>query len=428
VWALRRRLEKRRREKRNKRKACRRNRAKKAPPASAPAPDPELFDVTKSQALVVDRERVTQVSFAPVEAERLGFSKPTPWREIVCDFTAQTSDHWSGAVKPHEVLHEMFYVMNSNIGTDRTVLGLLKAGVSLEELQSGRVWIQCKTPWESIDKMSMKVVRMKGSGMQPQVHLGPRGILRVAFTVCCRGVWSAPVWVNVGALPFANMYREEIENYILASPARRLAGLLRDSSRRPESMLSRLAPVLSHLCKSKFFAETAAERGVRFRRFRDAIFSSRCGWGWSSWRAATGFAFSRGLGVLRFVTSTRAGAHLLSRGLLTCSLKVRELFRGGGYISVVPRESRVFGELVFCAKEGARIPAGTRETTLGGPGPCCVAFQVEDEYVWVNVLGVRHMPRAGRCSAGVYMYLFRHAMCLMRCVRAWVVRRRRREG
>jgi hypothetical protein len=392
------------------------------------------FDISKSQALIVNRKLVTKVNFKPLETKRLGFSTPTPWKDIVSDFQKQTTKKkWIGVVDPSAMLHEMFYVLNTNLGTDRTVLELIGKNVTLEEMQTGRVWIQCKTPWDSIDKMMMNVVRIRGSGLKPKFYLGPRGIMRVPFTVMSKGVWSAPVWVNVGALPFANMYTEELESIILSPPARKLSSLLRHSyshpsTSRPENMMKKLTPLLSPLCKTGIppSSESEFERVWRYRNFSDVVFAQHLRWDewWRSWVVAMKLEFSPELGVLRFVTSTKAGALFLSAGLIHCSSKVGELFRGQSFIKVIPREWDVFGELVFeTFDDGYSLPRPTPATTLGGSGPCCIPFQVGPEtFVWVNVLSFRHMPRNGKWSTGVCMYLFNNAMCLLRAVRGWVIR------
>jgi len=404
------------RRKKNKRKQRRKVKSARAAATSR-------FDIKKTQALLVNQGAVTEVNLVS-ETQPFGFSPPTPWDEIVTDFLEQTqAKPWSGAVNPQAVLHEMFYVMNSNLGTDRTVLELISKGVSLEEMQAGRVWVQCKTPWESIEKMSMTVVRMKGSGMRPSFHLGPPGIMRIPFTVWSKGVWSTPVWVNVGALPFSSMYEEELENFLLSPPARKLTSLLRLSHGvPPPHMMKQLAPLLAPLCKTGETPTHEAEllRAWHFRAFSDAIFITRWRWDawWRGWRSATGLPFSHQLGVLRFITSTKPGARFLVEGLLRCRVELADLFQGRRYISI--RGTANVGELRFSTGRDT-IPRATHETTLGGAGPCCVPLRLgPTTYVWVNVLAGRHVPRSGRWSAGVYMYLFKHAMRLLRGVKGWV--------
>lgn len=359
------------------------------------------------------------------------FSTPWLWQDMVSDFLKQTMSAegegcvWGGKVAPGQVLHELFYVLNSNLGTDLIVKALISETVTLQEMQSGRVWLRAKTPWDRVEKMSIRLVRMHGSGMVPDVQIGSRGILRVPLTVCFKGCWSHPVWINVGALPFVKTYEDHLKLWLLSPASRKLSSCLRDL--RPPATVNtnvmlKLTPLMSTLTRSD---DDCATRDWRFRCLTDAVFETR-------WRRWTWWSFWRQehlqelqlqqLCVLRFIFFTKVGTELLFKALMCWD--VEDVFRGKRYLFVDSiDEADDVRTLRFATGVSAvGVPRSTHANTLGGMGPCCVAICVaQDTFVWLNVATLRYAACNGRWTAGVYRFLFKHAMTLLRAVRGWAM-------
>ena len=365
------------------------------------------------------------------------YGKPTPWSDIISEFAAHVGDKWSGRVPFREFVYDIFYIMNSNLGTLKVVGALTESAVTLRDMQQGRVWLRCKVPRNDLESMSVGVARLRGKGMLPPFHLGDQGVMRVPVTLQFEGAWSVPVWVNVGALPFVETYMELLNVCLLRAAARKLVSTLVELTNpvrnQKEQLLPKLVPTLSLLLRRDFEMDSA-QQDAQLKMFTNATGNSQrrwTRWWWQHWRSVTGHAYTRELGMLRFVTSTSAGNQMMMNALLTCSPTTAnfiDLFRGKRYIIISPCRTDDLCQLQFSSTPFAPADSVARPSAssiLGGPGPCCVCIRLApDDWVWVNVTSLPHASIDPTWSVAIYMFLLKHTMSLLRFVWSWVCRRK----
>ena len=364
------------------------------------------------------------------------YSMPVPWQALMTDFTLNVAT-WGGRVAMADVTYDMFFVLNSNLGTDLMVATLLTAKVTLDEMQTGRVWVKCIVPRGKMDKMTMAVVRIPGAGMCPRFRIGARGVLRVCVTIGFEDRWATPVWINIGSMPFIELYMDLLNNHIVSPEARRLTAMLSDMWNRPtlppppgRNLMVKLASLLAPLAKTNFNRyESSRTQNMRFAAFSDAIFRTHYLWArwWNFWRVSNPhLALTPEIGVLRFVTSTQVGTQLLLAAILRCTSVLEELFRGRRHIYIAPKNDDMRELLFVTVARTTRIGPPTPTTTLGGVGPCCIPVIIAaDTYVWINVTSLRYAVENDVWTKGIYLYVFKNAVRVLRAVTRWVMRHRK---
>lgn len=358
----------------------------------------------------------TAVAQELASAPPFPFDPQPPWETVLSDFRAQAAARWSGRVTVTDALHVMFYILHTTHGTQRTVAALLANSVTLEEMQTGRVWVKACP-----DAATFTVVRMHGGGIRPSVALGPIGVLRVPFTVLCRGVWSAPMWVNVGAMLAIETFKAHLERYILSPSVAKLTSVLRDL-RAPDTATQSVLVKLVALVGTGTTSYVKCSNLVFNTRWRMATW-------WSFWRAAMPLPYTREVSILRFIMFTRYGTEMLVTTLERCSVRRMDLLLGRCYLRIVPSDRNDLHELTFTVESNGRtVPMSPHATTLCGMGPCRVPVLVNSTFVWINVAALRHARCSAQWARMVYTFVMYQLIVLLRALRKWVVWRRKTFG
>jgi hypothetical protein len=365
------------------------------------------------------------------------FEMPTPWTDLVICFMLRHKHEWSGKVPLDKFIFKLFYIVNSNLGTEQVVKALIMANVSLCEMQQAQVWLSCVVPHGAPETMTVSVTRFRGKGMYPKLRMGSMGVLRVPVVVKYNDVWSVPVWINVECLPFVEQYMDTL-NGILTPASQKLTALIRDLTtpawKNSGHIMIQLAPLLAPLLKAVVTKISVIFSGFNstsaiFAGFGRAIFARQRHWDkcWAQWRETTGRPLTTEMLTLRFLTFTAAGTEMLTSALMRYSTKLDELFLGKRHIYIGPRrDGGDLRELIFITQTNLRgVPPPRQGATLGGPGPCCIpVFFGNDDFVWVNITALPHVSPRGQWSVGIYMFVFKHSMVVMRALWRWVCRRR----
>jgi len=359
------------------------------------------------------------------------FSMFEPWARLRDNFLDSQTCAWRGKVDLSDFLYHLFYILNSNVGTQRVVTALIRDGVSLSDMQTGMVWLNAIVLPSNLQTLDVRVTRLKGSGMQPRVHIGgaDRAILRVPITLCVKGAWSTPVWIDVGAMPFIDAYMNTINRGILDDAARRMTfafrGLLYTHHHAPK--ISTLMPFLMPLLNGRKSPPPSS-----FQTFSDAVFMHRKNWKawWNHWRRSThrDAALTEQLAILRYVTCTSTGTNVLLRALLRASCeKLQLLFQGKRYLYIGTRPSPRNHELLVVTADASQknIPPRCHDTTLGGGGPCCVPVCMEkNTFTWINVTTIPYAVKHSKWVINIYGFMFKQCVIVLRNVKKWIQRRK----
>lgn len=319
---------------------------------------------------------------------------------------------WCGRVEAADVAHDMFYVLHTPSTAQRIVSVMISNSVTMDEMHSGRVWIRaCAT---QLDNITIELVRLHGGGLRPSITFGPRGILRVACTLRSNNRWSTPVWLNIGALHGIELYQMQLEKYIVSPSVWKLTSMLRDlQPPRQTFTLGRLVNLLQQGVTSETYIHCI-----------NTLFTTRWRmytW-WQLWRRSLPLRYGKDLRDLQRIVFTPDGTRMLIDTLESAHTRRVDLFCGRAYVRLEGGATDL-----RCVVEPAspRIAPATWAMTLGGRGPCCVAFKLDETFVWVNVVVLRFSRCSVKWPRIVYTFVMYELVIILQALRKWLFRWRR---